>query len=67
MPSNQEMRGGVPTAFTIVLSLGIVVSVALVVTERPAIYRSVVVVGLFIIHYLLYRLVLAVERIANVS
>lgn len=67
MPSSQMAQNRVPTIFTLVLSLGIAVSVALVASERPAIFRSTVVLGLFVIHYLLYRLVLAVERLADES
>lgn len=65
MPSNRAFRGHESRIFSPALSVAIAFPLALLVTESEAIFRAILVIGLFVIHYLLHRLVFAVERLAS--
>ncbi|QLD87674.1 hypothetical protein HWV07_00930 [Natronomonas salina] len=65
MPSTDPDRADESRIFSLVFSAVITVTLALLVTASEAIFRAILVVGLFVFFYLLHRLVLAVERMAS--
>lgn len=67
MPATKPDRADESRMFSLIFSAVITVTLALLVTASEAIFRAILVVGLFILFYLLHRLVLAVERLASES
>ena len=65
MPATKPDRADESRMFSLIFSAVITVALALLVTASEAIFRALLVVGLFILFYLLHRLVLAVERMAS--
>lgn len=65
MPATEPDREDESRMFSLIFSAVITVTLALLVTASEAIFRAILVVGLFISFYLLHRLVLAVEPMVS--